>query len=167
LHALNPELQRFGKGLDYGAVRAMRGAVEHLEFAANSPDASDNFISSVITLADQGDLVVARMIKAQQLISAIDSDNPALDPRCRQAHQLLSAAKFGDASGEAISGSLAQSHQGLLHMSAQLNDMLARETDPQYEPVPRRYVLGLVRLPNGLWGYRLARPAYSGGGYGY
>lgn len=167
LHALNPEIQRFGTGLDYGAIRAMLGAVEHLEYAANSDDASDNFVSSVVSLADQGDLVVARMAKAQELITSIDSDNPALDPRLRQAHQLLMAAKFGDPNGATINGSMAEADQGLVHISARLNEMLARETDPHYEPVPRRYVLGLVRLPSGLWGYRLAKPAYTSGGYGY
>lgn len=167
LHALNPELQRFGKGLDYGAIRALRGAIEHLEYAANSDDASDNFISSVVTLADQGDLILARMIRAQQLIAEIDSDNPALDPRCRQAHELLTAAKYGDPNETELNASLARSDQGLVHMTAQLNDMLARETDPQYEPVPKRYVLGLVRLPSGLWEYRLPKRAYASGGYSY
>jgi len=167
LHALNPDLQRFGKGLDYGAIRAMMGAVEHLEYAANSDDASDNFVASVISLADQGDLVIARMLKAQELIRTIDTANPATDPRLRMAHQYLMAAKFGDPDGEMISGSMAHGNQGFVHMSAQITDMLARETDPMYEPVPKRYVLGLIRLPSGLWGYRFSKPAYASSGYSY
>lgn len=167
LHALNPDLQRFGNGLDYGAIRAMVGAVEHLEYAANSEDASDNFVGSVVSLADQGDLVIARMVKAQKLITAFDTGNPATDPRLRMAHKYLMAAKFGDPEGEMISGSMAHGNQGLVHISAQIADMLARETDPQYEPVPKRYVLGLVRLPSGLWGYRLSKPAYTSSGYSY
>lgn len=167
LHALNPELQRFGKGLDYGAIRAMLGAIEHLEYAANSEDASGNFVDSVVSLADQGDLVVARMLQAQQLVADIDTQNPATDPRLIKVRHLLMAAKFGEPEGGTIRGSMARSDWGLVHISAQLSDMLARETDPQYEPVPRKYVLGLVRLPSGRWGYRLAQPVYSNTGYGY
>ena len=52
--------------------------------------------------------------------------------------------------------------------AASLEAMLQRETDPSYEPVSKRYVLGLVRLPDGVWAYRLPRrqPARSAG-YGY
>lgn len=167
LHALNPDLQRFGKGLDYGAIRAMIGAVEHLEYAANSEDASDNFVASVVSLAEQGDLVVARMLQAQQLITEIDATNPEIDPRLVQIQRLLMTAKFGDPAGGEIVGSMARSDWGLVHISAQLSGMLAREIDPEYEPVPRKYVLGLVRLPSGLWGYRLSRPVYSNAGIGY
>lgn len=167
LHALNPDRQRIGKGLGYGAIRALTGAIEHLEYAANSDDASDNFVSSVVTLVDQGDFVVARMLKAQALIEEIGAQDPANDPRLMELRQLLAAAKYGDEEDGAVAGSLARSNRGLVHIAAQLGDMLERETDPAYEPVPRKYVLGLVRLPSGLWGYRLARPDYGAAGYGY
>jgi len=167
LHALNPDLQRFGVGLDYGAIRAMQGAIDHLEYAAASDDASGNFISSVVSLVDQGDLVVARMVKAQEAIVAFDRSGTVNDPNLSTAHRFLMAAKYGDPNGVPDSNSMARAEHGLVHMSAQLNDMLKREVDPRYEPVPRRYVLGLVKLPNGHWGYRLSKPAYSGGGYRY
>lgn len=167
LHALNPDLMRFGAGLDYGAIRAMQGAIDHLEYAADSDDASDNFVSSVVSLVDQGDLVVARMVQAQEAIAAVDRSNPANDPRLRTAQQLLMAAKYGDPNGVPAGNSMARAEHGLVHISDQLNDMLGREVDPDYEPVPRRYVLGLVKLPNGRWGYRLSKPAYSGGSYSY
>lgn len=167
LHALNPDLQRFGKGLDYGAIRAMAGAIEHLEYAANSEDASGNFVGSVVSLADQGDLVLARMVQAQELIKSIEPQNPLTDARLANIRRLLLAAKFGEPEGGTINGSMARSDWGLVHISAQLSDMLARETDPHYEPVPRKYVLGLVRLPSGRWGYRLKQPVYSNTGYGY
>jgi len=167
LHALNSDLKKFGKGLDYGAIRAMVGAIEHLEYAANSEDASDNFVASVVSLADQGDLVVTRMVQAQQLITAMGGQNPATNPRLIEVRKLVMAAKFGDPDGGAITGSLARSDWGLVHISAQLTDMLARENDPEYEPVPRKYVLGLIRLPGGRWGYRLSRPSYGSAGYSY
>ncbi|MGI9232123.1 MAG: hypothetical protein ACR2RD_00695 [Woeseiaceae bacterium] len=167
LHALNPDLQRFGAGLDYGALRAMQGAIDHLEYAADSEDASDNFVSSVITLADQGDVVVHRLMQAQQAIVDVNRTDPAGDSQLRLAHQVLMAAKYGDPNGSAIDGTMARADQGLVHISAQLADMLAREIDPKYEPVPRKYVLGLVRLPSGRWGYRLAKPGYAISAYGY
>ena len=167
LHALNPDLQRFGAGLDYGAIRALQGAIEHLEYAAGSEDASDNFVSSVVTLADQGDLVLARLVRAQQAIAEIDRNDPAADPGLRVVRELLMAAKFGDPNAAPVGDTMADADRGLVHITADLEAMLKRETDPAYEPVPRRYVLGLVRLPSGRWGYRLAAPAKSSGGYSY
>lgn len=167
LHALNPDRQRFGVGLDYGAIRAIQGAIEHLEYAADSDDASDNFVSSVVILADQGNLVLERMRQAEQLLAAIDRNQPVNDPRLLKGHRLLKAAKHGDSSGGPVGNTLARSEHGLVHITEALADMLKRETDPDYEPVPRRYVLGLVKLPNGRWGYRLARPVNTRSGYGY
>src|SRR5688572_1286993 len=50
VHALNPDAQHTGPGLGYGAIRALEGAIEHLEYAATSQDASRNVTTSVPTL---------------------------------------------------------------------------------------------------------------------
>ena len=48
---------------------------------------------------------------------------------------------------------------GLKQMRQQLLAMLARE-NPPYQPIGRRYLLGLVKLPSGRWVYDFQR---SGG----
>src|SRR5687768_5939023 len=50
-----------GPGLGYGAVRALEAAVEHLEYAATSEDASANVVSSVAPVSEIGLTIVARL----------------------------------------------------------------------------------------------------------
>jgi len=50
---------------------------------------------------------------------------------------------------------------GLKQMRQQLSEMLSRE-NPPYHPVGRRYLLGLVRMPNGRWAYQFQRSGGSG-----
>ncbi len=146
-HALNPDRQPVGPGLGYGAIRALTGAIEHLEYAAGSDDASQNFVGSVVDLVDQGDLVIGRLLEAERLIA----DAPTDAATAEQVLDLLNAAKYG-----------------MQPLAASLDAMLDRESNPSYEPVSKRYVLGLVRLPDGVWAYRLPRrePVRSAG-YGY
>jgi hypothetical protein len=58
------------------------------------------------------------------------------------------------------------SEAGLDQLHAQLQAMLQRESDPKYAPLPRKYLLGIVRLPDGKWIFTsirnaLARPSYG------
>jgi hypothetical protein len=45
--------------------------------------------------------------------------------------------------------------------------MLARETNPKYQPLEKKYLLGLVRMPNGKWMYASLRKALGRPTYGY
>jgi hypothetical protein len=155
-HALNPDMQPLGPGLDYGAIRALEGAVEHLEYAATSEDASPNIVSSVATLSDIGVAVLERLRNAAaQAKPAGIKDLAALDKLAFDVRTLLNAAEFGTGT-----------QPGFQQLRTQLDAMLARESNPPYEPVERKYVLGLVRLPNGKWGFlpwrkTAARPTYG------
>ncbi len=166
LHALDPERRTAGAGLGYGAVRAWRGALEHLEYAATSEDASENIVTTVARLAHIGDEIGNRLASATQGVQIAVSDQHA--DAAQAAHtlrrELLNLYQGEDRDGD---GTVAITPQeaGVSQLVAQLNKMLGREADPRYEPLPRRYVLGLVRLPNGTWGFRL-RGAGSGA-YGY
>ncbi len=161
LNALNPDLQPVGSGAGYGAVRALNGAIDHMEFAASSDDASENFVASVVGLSGFGDRILERLKQSQDLTAdAIKSEVPS-DHLTHEIYTLLKSAYFGeDPDGDG-------NHSGgMLSLRDHLQAMLNRE-EPRYEPVSRRYVLGLVRLPNGQWGYRLPKRerssiAYSG-----
>lgn len=152
LHTLNPDRVAGGPGMNYGAIRALQGTLEHLEFAAASADASDNLLNSMLSIVEQGEQVVARLKRAEEiaLLGAADSPSDRGDLSRRLFAELKLAAVGGQEPGTVPTGIRG------LHDAMQL--MLDRETDPHYEPLPRRYVLGLVRLPNGEWGYRLDKP---------
>lgn len=157
LHALVPELQARGSGSGYGALRAFRGAVEHLEYAATSPDASLNLIASVVALSGLAEPVEAHLVAAVELSRAtLAAKDLGFRPLCVQMRDELHAA---------LAGSERQS--GMRGFMTELEAALNREDDPAYTPVAKRYVLGLVRLPGGDWGFRLPRQAHAHGVGGY
>jgi hypothetical protein len=150
-HALNPDVQPRGTGLGYGAIRALRSALEHLEYAATSEDASANVVSSVAPLSEQGEGVMERLKATASLAQSADGNDPiALD---RTAVELRA--------------SLAVVTQGLDELQGQLQAMLDRENDPKYAPLPRKYLLGIVRLPDGKWIFTSIRNALSRPSYGH
>lgn len=171
INALVPEAQPDGPASGYGAIRALMGTVEHLEYAATSPDSSLNLVAAVAQLSVHGESIHARLKVAvelaQHLLTASPSDWPDY---CEQLRKELRVAIHGGVAGPG-------SDRGGFHsigfdaLHGELMAALEREQDPTYTPVPRRYVLGLVRMPSGLWQYRLPQLrrdtfTYSGN-YGY
>lgn len=169
INALVPEAQPEGPASGYGAVRALMATIEHLEYAATSDDASLNLVAAVARLSVHGESVHARLEVAtdlaQNLLTASPTDWPGY---CDQLVRELRVAIHGGVAGPGTGGfpsiGFDELHNGLIAT-------LEREKDPVYTPVPRRYVLGLVRMPSGAWQYRLSRPdqeslAYYGN-YGY
>ena len=167
-HALNPDVQPLGPGLDYGAIRALESAIEHLEYAATSGDASQNIVSSVAGLSEVG-LAIAERLRtaATQAKSAGANDPAALERAAVALNSTLQAAIAGvDANGDGrIEPNAAEA--GMQQLRGQLDAMLARESDPAYQPVERKYLLGLVRLPDGKWIYQSLRKMLGKPDYGY
>lgn len=170
MHALVPEALSEGPGSGYGALRATMGTVEHLEFAATSKDASLNLVAAVAQLAAEGVSIHARLEVAaklaQSLLDMSASDRSGL---CVQLLDELRVAIHGGVIGPRADGLSTMGFKALHHA---LLASLDREQDPVYEPVSRRYVLGLVRLPTGEWRYRLPQPGQQapidfGYSYGY
>jgi hypothetical protein len=149
--ALDPDAEKLGPGLGYGAIRALEAAVEHLEYAATSDDASANIVSSVADLSGSGDSLLEQMrsvaarAKSADMRDANTLDRTALDLRA----------------------SLGAIATGMDQLQTQLDAMLRRETNPKYQPLPEKYLLGLVRLPNGKWTFASLREALSRPSYGY
>src|SRR5262245_3845595 len=120
--ALAPDAEELGPGLGYGAIRALEAAVEHLEYAATSDDASQNVVSSVAGLSAIGDSLIERLrIVAGRAKTADVRDAAALD---RTALELR--------------GSLGEIAGGFDQLQQQLDAMLARE-NPKYEPLEKKY----------------------------
>lgn len=158
LRALSPELVDANAAGEYGAARALLGAIDHIEFAAASKDASTNMIVSVAQLSASGTEIAEAMLQV-----AVDLRQNLASGRvqCRQLVDRMRAIL-----GETASDGAA-TKMGMRQFRTQLAAMLARETEPPYEPVSRRYVLGLVRLPTGRWDFRLGPPPKSRGASSY
>lgn len=168
INALNPDLQPIGTGAGYGAIRALEGTVEHLEYAASSDDASLNMVSSVAVLAEQGTAIAQRLKAAIELAqSGQNADPQALgNIAFKLRHQLKFATEGRDLDDSGgIDGDSMEI--GLNQFDNQLDAMLEREADPPYEPLERKYVLGLVRLPSGKWDFRIGRPMRRSSSAGY
>ena len=76
-----------------------------------------------------------------------------------EIEQMIDRSLHGaDGDGTGSIGNTAE-EIGLKQMRQQLLAMLARE-NPPYQPIGRRYLLGLVKLPSGRWVYKFGR---SGG----
>jgi hypothetical protein len=167
-HALNPDVQPLGAGLDYGAIRALESGIEHLEYAATSGDASQNVVSSVAALSEIGLAITERLRAATALAKSAGVNDPAALNRV--AIELRSALRVAidgsDANGNGTIEATA-AEVGIEQLHVQLGAMLARETDPAYQPVPTKYVLGLVRLPDGRWVYQSLRKMLGKPAYGY
>ena len=150
-YLLNPDVvalndAEFGKR--YGVLRALEGVLDHIEYAATSEDTSLNLLSSINNLTKDGELVLNNFKQifkfSQQTISNADANS-----RLSQLHKDLKLAVNGK-----VENGVASTY-GMQNFTDDFNAMLKREQDPRYEPLPRKFVLGLVRLPNGHWGYQL------------
>lgn len=166
-HALNPDVQRAGTGLGYGAIRALESAVEHLEYAATSEDASQNVVSSVAPLSQLGDGILARLRSAAtEAETRGATDTVALDRKAVELRAKLTEVMQGVDANRDGRIDTNTSEAGLDQLHSQLQAMLQRENEPKYAPLPRKYLLGIVRLPDGKWIFTsirnaLARPSYG------
>ena len=156
-YILNPDVivlddPDFGKR--YGVIRALEGTLDHIEYAATSDDASLNFLSSISDITKNGELVVKQFNlifeKSRQNLSSPDPGSTI-----SQLYLDLNNAVNSRVENETVTV------YGLRNFTNDFNAMLKREKDPRYEPLSRKYVLGLVRLPNGHWGYKLSSDTSS------
>lgn len=167
-HALNPDVQPKGSGLGYGAIRALSSAVEHLEYAATSEDASTNIVSSVAPLSQLGDGVLERLRLASASARTAGLNDPVeLDRIAVELRAKLAAVANGVDANRDGRIEATPSEAGLEQLHGQLQAMLARESDPKYAPLPRKYLLGIVRMPDGKWIYTSIRNALRRPSYGY
>jgi len=160
LHALDPEHQATGPGLGYGGIRALTGAANHLGYASTSDDASRNIVRGAETFVKQAAVVIENLKLAVDVaILAQKSSDAEMSGLTVEIEQMIDRSLHGaDVDGNGSIGNTAE-EIGLKQMRQQLLAMLAHE-NPPYQPIGRRYLLGLVKLPSGRWVYKFGR---SGG----
>ncbi len=158
VNALNPDINAQGPRLGYGAIRALQGSVDHIQFAATTEDASDNIVQHAAVFSESGTSLLSRLQVALEVAQlareASDSELPGLNEELQQQLQ------------QCVSGDDVE--VGLIQLRQQLSSMIDKEKNPPYHPLGRRYLLGLVRLPNGTWKYDFNNPdsRYAGGAGG-
>ncbi|WP_418316233.1 hypothetical protein [Piscinibacter sakaiensis] len=135
LHALDPKLVSQGPGTGYGLIRAIEGGTDHLKFAADSPDASKNLKDSVLGLESTASKVRQGARVGVAICQEIRASNKPED--------LVSLAE----ELKTQTASLVRDTKG---WRSQIEEMVGRE-NPPFSQIERRYLFGLIRLPNGLW----------------
>jgi hypothetical protein len=150
LHVVDPVLEPIGPGSGYGLLRALKGAAEHLEYAAEVPDASANLRGGARTVAAG----LRPLLGEVQAIAALAEEGR----RSPDAGHALAFAHEVRERAERLAGQLQQQRQ-------RLTSVLQAE-DPPYRTVPRRFLFGIIRLPSGQWVFDKAADATRPAPYG-
>ena len=157
IHALDPEQQATGPGLGYGGIHALTGAAQHMEFASTSDDASRNIVKGSEAFVQQTSVMIENLKRAVDVaIVAQKSSDAEISGHTAEIEQIIDRSLNGaDIDGDGSIGNTAE-EIGLKQMREQLLAMLSRE-NPPYQPIGRRYLLGLVKLPSGRWVYKFGQ----------
>jgi len=147
--ALAPASKSGGGETSYGMIAALDGASDHMGFAAESKDASENVKRSVALWQEHAAAVVQRCqlsvaLADEVLRSQNREEAVAITEEIRDLTQYNLIGGGDDSRGES-SGEV-----GMRQLRNELEAMIDRE-DPPYEPVARRWLFGLIRLPSGEW----------------
>ena len=139
----------------YGVKQALNGAVNHITYAATSPDATANtkafaeaFAVNAAGVIDRCDLIA---VLSSDILKSTSVEEAAL--LAPEVEKLARANLHGeDLDGDGRIGS-APSEYGLVQLRQEIESMLARE-DPPYRTVSSWYLFNLIRLPDGSWIFR-------------
>ena len=158
----HPEIKEQGK---YTFLAAFQGSVDHMGFAAESEDASENIKQGVRKFIANSGTIFARVEVLWTLAEAATSESDAnvLADIAREIRVLAVQNLEGeDIDNNNYIGDTPEEY-GLRQLRRDVASMLEKE-DPAYRPVEQRYLFGLVRLPDGTWSFR--DPGSGGGSYG-
>jgi hypothetical protein len=164
IHAIDPERQPTGPGTGYGFHKAITGANDHIQYAAQSSDTSANIKEGAERYAVNQAIVVERGELILALAEAIVNTDTPQESRAlaRETRQLAVHNLMGtDEDGDGVIGSTPREY-GLRQLRADLVAMAERE-EPPYRAVSQRYLFGLIRLPDGTWSFK--DPDKAGGYY--
>jgi hypothetical protein len=144
---------------------AVDHAMDHVRFAVESEDASDNVRESYENLKPISEGIFYRSNLIQLFAEDLGNTSSQEDARfvAEQVQQLTYANRNGeDLDDDGEIGSQPREF-GMVQIQAEIDAMIARE-DPPYVAVDRWYLFNLIRLPDGKW---IFRPAGSSAARGY
>lgn len=156
-NALDPETYPDGNGKGYGLRKATNGAISHLKFAADSPDASNNTLRSVARTSIVANSALEKTDEALILVEeALKIDD--LDVLAELGRELLILTN--DIAGGPDKST--PDAYGLFEFRSDIEAMVDRE-DPPYTTVESFYLFNLIRLPDGGWAFGKGNRRRSGG----
>lgn len=145
LHAVDPRMQANGSGKGYGLTRSLTESIAHLEYAADSDDASMNIKKNVPIIAKKAQHLAKASsqleIYGQAAINAF-----TLNEINAITEQFVSTAK------QIISGGKLTRQYSLQQFRIDIESMAASEK-PEYTTVDKYYLFNLIQLPGGKWGF--------------
>lgn len=142
-------------GASYPLGRALEESISHIEFAAESADASPNVRRSAAEFKRNSEGVLYRASLVNLYVQDAVSSTTAgeVEQLAGEVSRLVTAIVQGeDLDGN---GSIGDSPRefGMVQLRGELEAMIGRE-DPPYTTVDRWYLLNLVRMPSGEWIFR-------------
>jgi len=153
-------------------IRALESARNHIIFAQDSDDTSQNmkdsaqaWLSSTNDLLERLELVMALSDEIVQSQSLEEVTALAKEIRLLVWENL----NGWDSNADGVIGKLPD-EWGMKQLSSELNAITDRE-NPPYQPVEQRYLFGIFRLPSGKWAFSDSvnspdsDPDLGGGGY--
>ncbi len=144
--------------------KAVVEALNHVQYAADSDDASPNIKAGSRAFADRAAGIVLR----SELIRQYTADAKASTSleEVQQFAQEIERLAVANVLGEDTNGDdrISEPREyGVRQIQAELDAMVSRE-NPPYATVDRWYLFNLIRLPNGNW---IFRRSGSNAGSGY
>jgi len=136
---------------EFGLRPAMVQAANHISFAAESSDASDNVRTEAVRFAKNIQGVVERCDLIGLLAKDAANSN-RLDEAKALAVEIEQLARQNIDGVDSNKNGLMDlpKEYGIKQLRKEIADMIARE-DPPYRTVDQFYLFNLVRLPNGKW----------------
>ena len=147
---LDPESDPAARAGGYGLVRALQEAVEHIDYAATSTDASGNLVEAGADIGAAAGPLIDSLRRANTLArsaeGAGDAELAAIASRLDSGlHQLIDGADF-NRDGRI---GLRDDEAGLAQIEQRLAQATAGEASPTDQPQARQPALGMSRPPGG------------------
>ena len=168
LHVYAPERTTSGPGLGYGLCKALDGALDHLEFAAESDDATANVRNSVEEIKENSRDLREKCALIPELAVEIRTTESEVDALVlTEELRKFTDEVMSGSDGNGVVGDDAEEF-GIATIRRDIDRMTTRER-PLYSPVATRWLFNLIRLDDGTWTFRRGpnRDRGGGGGGGY
>lgn len=151
--------------VEFGVRSALLDASHHIEFSANSDDASANvragskqFVLNAQAVLDRCDLIAALGIDTLGVDAVEEVDLLTVE----LLGLALANLNGEDLNGDGVIGGPNPEEYGLKQLRSEIQDMIDRE-DPPYSTVEQWYLFNLIRLPSGKWAFRKNSSGKEGG----
>lgn len=152
--ALNPDGVKQAGVKGYGAIRALNGATDHLVFASEADDASENMKKMTYEFSQAQVAVLERMRLAVEVARlGQQSSGQEQEDVLLQLQNVMNAIVEGEDANRNGRIDPGQKEYGLQQLRTMISTALSNES-PAYHPVEKKYLFGLIRLPTGGWAYR-------------